>query len=58
MTKASLIRTSFNWGWLIGLRFSPLSSRWKHGSLKASMAQEELRIQRHVPKSEDWLPGS
>jgi hypothetical protein len=25
-------------------RFSPLSSRWEHGSVQAGMAQEELRV--------------
>jgi hypothetical protein len=25
-------------------RFSPLSSRWEHGSIQAGMAQEELRV--------------
>jgi hypothetical protein len=26
-------------------RFSPLSSRWEHGSIQVAMVQEELRIQ-------------
>jgi hypothetical protein len=25
-------------------RFSPVSSRWEHGSIKAGMVQEELRV--------------
>ena len=25
-------------------RFSPLSSRWEHGSIQVGMAQEELRV--------------
>jgi hypothetical protein len=25
-------------------RFSPLSSRWEHGSIQAGMVQEELRV--------------
>jgi hypothetical protein len=33
MTNATLIRTTFNWGWL----------RWEHGSIQAGMVQEELR---------------
>jgi hypothetical protein len=45
MTKASLIKKQH----LIGAglqvqRFSPLSSRWEHGSIQAGMAQEELRV--------------
>jgi hypothetical protein len=45
MTKETLIRTTFNWGWLIGSeRFSPLSSRWEHVSIQAGMVQEELRV--------------
>jgi hypothetical protein len=50
MTKASLIKT-FNWGWLTGSRFSPLSSRWEHGSIQAGMAQEELRVLHLHPKA-------
>jgi hypothetical protein len=45
MTKATLIRTTLKIG--VGLqvrRFSPLSSKWKHGSIQAGMAQEELRV--------------
>jgi hypothetical protein len=44
MTKATLIRTTFNWGWLTGQRFSPLLSRQEHGSIQAGMVQEELRV--------------
>jgi hypothetical protein len=30
-------------------KFSPLSSRWEHGSIQAGMAQEELRVlQPHI----------
>jgi hypothetical protein len=25
-------------------QFSPLSSRWEHGSIQAGMAQEEMRV--------------
>jgi len=45
MTNVSFIRTTFIWGWLTGAevqRFSPLSSRWEHGSIQADMVQEEL----------------
>jgi hypothetical protein len=44
MTKATLTRTTFNWGWLTDQRFSPSSSRQEHGSIQAGMAQEELRV--------------
>jgi hypothetical protein len=45
MTKASLIKDKH----LIGSglqvqRFSPLSSRWEHGSIQAGMVQEKLRV--------------
>ena len=42
MAKATLITTTFNWGWLTGSEFSPLSSRWAHDSIQAGMAQAEL----------------
>jgi hypothetical protein len=32
-------------------RFSPLSSRWEHGSIQAGMAQEELRVLCLHPKA-------
>jgi hypothetical protein len=39
MTKAILlIRTTFNWGWLTGQRFSPLSSKQDHGDIKAGVS--------------------
>jgi hypothetical protein len=47
MIKATVIRTTFNWGWLRGLevqRFSSLSSRQEHDSIQAGMVQEELRV--------------
>jgi hypothetical protein len=52
MTKASLIKKQH----LIraGLqvqRFSPLSSRWEHGSIQAGMAQAELRVLHLHPKA-------
>jgi hypothetical protein len=47
MTKASLNKTTFNSGWL--QMFSPLSSRWVHGSIQAGMAQVELRVQHLHP---------
>jgi hypothetical protein len=32
-------------------RFSPLTSRWEHGSIQAGMAQEELRVLCLHPKA-------
>nr|AAH53424.1 Sip1 protein [Mus musculus] len=32
-------------------RFSPLSSRWEHGSIQAGLAQEELRVLHLHPKA-------
>jgi hypothetical protein len=49
MTKASLIKTTFNWGWLTGQKFCPLSSRWEYGSIQAGM--EELRVLCLHPKA-------
>jgi hypothetical protein len=54
MTKASLIKKKKKH--LIGAglqvqRFSPLSSRWEHGSIQAGMAQEELRVLCLHPKA-------
>jgi hypothetical protein len=45
MIKANLIEGRH----LIGAglqvqRFSPLSSRWEHGSIQAGVVQEELRV--------------
>jgi hypothetical protein len=39
-----LIRTPFNWGYLTGSEVQFLSSKWKHGTIQASMVQEELRV--------------
>jgi hypothetical protein len=52
MTKASLIKKQH----LIGAglqvqRFSPLSSRWEHGSIQAGVAQAEMRVLCLHPKA-------
>jgi hypothetical protein len=52
MTKASLMKKQH----LIGAglqvqRFSPLSSRWEHGSIQAGMVQEKLRVLHLHPKA-------
>jgi hypothetical protein len=44
MTKATLLRTTFNWGWLPGSEICPSSSRQEHGSIQAGMVQAELRV--------------
>jgi hypothetical protein len=44
MTKATLIRTAFNWGWLTGSKFQSIIIKvgaWQH---PAGMVQVELRI--------------
>jgi hypothetical protein len=43
MIWVTLITAAFNWAALQVQRFSPLSSRWEHGSVQAGMMQEELR---------------
>ena len=44
MTKASLIRTAFNWGWLTGSEVQSSIIKVEHGSIQADMMQEELRV--------------
>jgi hypothetical protein len=39
-----VLKKRFHWGWLTGQRFSPLSLRWKHGSIQVDMVKEELRV--------------
>jgi hypothetical protein len=48
MTMASLVKKNFS---LQVQRFSPLSSRWEHGSIQAVMAHAELRVLRLHPKA-------
>jgi hypothetical protein len=43
MTKASLIRTTFNWGWLTGSEVQSIITKagaWQHPGI----VQEELRV--------------
>ena len=43
MAKATLTRTTFNWGWLTGLEVQSII--WQeHGSIQAGMVQKELRV--------------
>jgi hypothetical protein len=46
MTKASLIKTTFNWDWLTGSEIQPIIIK-----VGASMAQVELRILHLHPKA-------
>ena len=50
MTKASLIKTAFNWGWLTGSEVQSIIIKvgtWQY----PGMAQEELRVLRLHPKA-------
>ena len=40
MTKATLLRTAFNWGWLTGSEVQSIT----HGSIQAGMVLGELRV--------------
>jgi hypothetical protein len=44
MAKASLYGQLLIGAGLQFKKFSPLSSRWEHGSIQADMVQEELRV--------------
>jgi hypothetical protein len=59
MTKATLIRTTFNRGWLTGSEVQPIIIKVEHGSIQAGMVQEELRVLHHHQKlpAEYWLPS-
>jgi hypothetical protein len=58
MTKPTLIRTTFNWSWFTGSEVHPVSSRWEHGSIKAGMAKEELRVLHlHLKAASRILPS-
>jgi hypothetical protein len=48
MTKVSLIKTTFNWGWLTGSVRS--SVHYHQGESMAGMVQEELRVLYLHPK--------
>ena len=51
MTKASLIKTTFNWGCLTGSEVQSIIIKGEHGSIQAGMAQAELRVLRLHPKA-------
>jgi hypothetical protein len=44
MTKATLIRTTFNWSWLTGSEVQSIITKKEHGSIQAGMLQAELRV--------------
>jgi hypothetical protein len=55
MIKANLIK-DISLG--LAYRFSPLSSRWNHGSVQVGMVQEELRVLHlHLKAARRRLPG-
>ena len=54
ITKATLIRTTLNWGCLQVQRFSPSSSRWEQGSIQAGITQAELRVLHICLKAASW----
>jgi hypothetical protein len=57
MTKTTLIRTTFSWGWLTGLEFESIiikAGAWQ----QTDMVHEELRVLHLHLLGEDWLPGS
>ena len=48
MTKASLIRTTFNWGGLTGSEVQSIIIKVGAHSLQAAMVQAELRVLHHL----------
>jgi hypothetical protein len=45
MTKATLVRTTFHWGWLTGSEVHSIIIKVRdHGSIQIGMAQEKLRV--------------
>jgi hypothetical protein len=44
MTKATLIKTIFNWGWLTGSEVQCIIIKAEHDSIQAGMVQEELCV--------------
>jgi hypothetical protein len=49
MTKATLIRTTFTWCWLIDSKVQSIIIKARHGNIQAGIVKEELRVlQLHV----------
>jgi hypothetical protein len=44
MTKTTLIRTTFNCGWLTGSEVQSVIIKVEHGSVQAGIVQAELRF--------------
>jgi hypothetical protein len=45
MIKATVIRTTCDWGWLTGSEVSSITSSWQeHSSIQAGMVKEKLRV--------------
>jgi hypothetical protein len=47
MTKATLIRTTFNWGWLIGPEFQSIiikGGAWQHPGRHGEEGMRELHL--------------
>jgi hypothetical protein len=44
MTKATLIRTAFNWGWLTGSEVQSIFIKREHDSIQVGIVQEDLRV--------------
>jgi hypothetical protein len=52
MTKATLIRMTFNWDWLTGSECqSSITKGKEHGSVQADLGLEELRVPTLVLKA-------
>jgi hypothetical protein len=60
MSKASLIKTTFNWGWLTVSEVQTELSRWEHSSIQASKVQDKLKeLDLHLnAASRILLPGN
>jgi hypothetical protein len=44
MTKTTIIRTTFNWVWLMDSEVQASIIKEEQGSVQAGMVQEELRV--------------
>ena len=51
MTKAILIRTTFNWDWLSGSEVQSIIIKVRQSSIQAGMVQDELRVLHLHPKA-------
>ena len=51
MTRAALIRTTFNWGWLTGSEVQSIIIKVEHGNIQADVGLEELKVLHLNPKA-------